>query len=546
MFMYASTLFIIPLIVFLMMYDIDRFVSAADCGGRRGKCIVLAVILGVILWFPTAVMAASESVVCRDENSLSVFEDVALDDDSLLKIKPIWETELTNDDANEDAHLIFVQNGIIYVFVDRFGKEYDNLLHFRRFYASTGFPVEDAEGEGLIAVSLPDNLTNVQTEGFRHWLKLFVDASGQLCGASFTYKNGKLDIAILSIDVEESISAHELSFQNTEKVVSKGSFFISDKQGTYNPFINEISNVTGSFESGDVSFDFLVFLNNTYKENNFHKLWHFDMADGSLQSSYFGNMGFEYAWEGVARYCVDLGDDAIVYNSSKNGLYKVERLMQAEDGLSVSDCRITEHITDGSDVDAVCNFCFDPVTIGGKTMYLCTNSWTADAVDFRLVRWDDKSSLKNMEPVAVIPENKFRCPAEGRFYKDNMRQFAICQSVGSAAVAASDDNVVNFSKTHLYAYSPGSGLGLYEMALENKDDFGGSTDVERVGSQWGGLIVQGNRIIVSGAPSDVTVYSLIGRVVWHKEAVSCIEMSDFPTGVYIARCGSQNVKFARI
>lgn len=202
---YASALSIILLIVLLMMYCIDRFVSAADCVWGRGRCVVLAVILGVILWIPTAVMAESESVVCRDENSLSVFDDVALDDDSLLKIRTLWETELINDDANEDAHLMFVHNGVVYVFVDRYDDEYDNLLHFRRFDAYAGFPVEDSEGEKVITVLLPDNLTNVQTREFRRWLKLFVDASGQLCGASFIYENGKLDIMILSIDIEESI-----------------------------------------------------------------------------------------------------------------------------------------------------------------------------------------------------------------------------------------------------------------------------------------------------------------------------------------------------
>lgn len=497
-------------------------------GGCVDRCAVQSRLLKIIysaailLCFCPSIFAEDKAEV-RPAADLSVYPEISIGESASLRVTTVWETDLVNEDANEDAHFSFIKDGVVYLLVEPYQGKESFLL--RRLSADDGSLIGD--GDNAVKISFPEGTEGNDHAGNFRINRFITDETGYPLLVSFEGGERELKISVYQLDWNATLENKCLEFLAEPRRFSVEAVFGAE----YESYNGGVFNVKGSAARGDLSFDFLhLNCDNNFK-NSKHRLWH-AVQSGDIFFTDHTDLNFNEVTADWAKSWMNVyhvSEDMILVGSSLNGLYEAYS----------DDSRLFS--MSAEPFEAI-NFCFRPFTIGGYEFFCKTGSFDeSEGVNFDIVRWDDRTSPANMETLFSAPGKEFAYPS--KFYRNVMSQYLITDSEMSAQENGDSRETTaeqSSIEKDIYLYSPGSGIGKYHLELTAESTgLVGSGDVA---SETDLLTFASNRLTVKGGPRDVSVYSLSGGLVKHFANVSSVDLSDLVSGIYVAACGDRILK----
>lgn len=475
-----------------------------------------AILSGMVVASCLSVKAYEESNTLRGEltTPVTISENGSL----VTRLTPVWERQLSNDDANQNQMSMAVANGNIYVCVDYFNGDRKGEIFIRKYDCATGeetthliaYPkFYEMEYQPEIASNNPNFpfIVSDDTE------TLFLVQSWRLPDGASGSRN-VVRVYFAEIDQDDN-----------EMTIIKDNLYFAEAMLTLNGamWMERIDRVNGSIKDGDFSFR-AVFAG---------KL-------GSYYSYYI--MDYKGVPEMLVAFDAGSGNETLAYpqlsNIPETDAYILtgmpyNNVVSNELYLYTKDN--SEQIKLGWKFGENCRGII-PFVHNGQVyaVYAKTNNST-DGSLFQLIKLDASTGVYS--DVTTIPDVPFVGPEQQ--YKA-VQQMAVAKSVTvkNRADAATE-------ATDLYVYAPGAGVGAYR--IETKEDTSNGivpvADAD-VQVKWINGQLQFGSSEFDG--QSVKIYSATGQLVLTAEICNgIVDLNELSAGFYVAVTPAGTYKICR-
>lgn len=436
----------------------------------------------------------------------------------VTKLTPVWERQLSNDDANQNQMSMAVANGNIYVCVDYFNGDRKGEIFIRKYDCATGeetthliaYPkFYEMEYQPEIASNNPNFpfIVSDDTE------TLFLAQSWRLPDGASGSRN-VVRVYFAEIDQDDN-----------EMTIIKDNLYFAEAMLTLNGamWMERIDRVNGSIKDGDFSFR-AVFAG---------KL-------GSYYSYYI--MDYKGVPEMLVAFDAGSGNETLAYPQLSNipgtdayiltGM-PYNNVVSKELYLYTKDN--PEQIKLGWKFGENCRGII-PFVHNGQVyaVYAKTNNST-DGSQFQLIKLDASSGVYS--DVTTMPDVPFMGPEQ---------QFnAVQQMAVAKPVTVKNRSDAATEATDLYVYAPGAGVGAYR--IETKEDTSNGivpvADAD-VQVKWINGQLQFGSSDFDG--QSVKIYSTTGQLVLTAEICNGIaDLNGLSAGFYVAVTQAGTYKICR-
>lgn len=402
-------------------------------------------------------------------------------------LSPIWELQLTNEDANQNQSSMAVTNGYIYICVDYFSGEKNGKLFIRRYACDSG-----QETEYLIDFQKSDQKLDHFGTQYPHSFPFVVsDDSGSLYVAQASEYDGKFNINYVEID------------QVTMSLKTDVIYNISKEMSIQKVWMERISDVKGDLKS--TSFEFKAVFAGIPPQtsggiNNFAN-YLLECKNGELtitpcQLDY-------HAQHNKDRNVLP----CVAYHPIKSGIYVFSGVWFMDNSYSWMTPEVRNDVEGEKEtwLAATSKFCrgFFPFVHNGKVygVYASTNA-KPDGCKFCMIKWGEEMVITDEMRVASFPASAFAVNDDKDIYHA-ITQLAVAKDV-TPLERASGENVTN-----LYFCSPGAGIAAY--ALKTVDNTQTSisdlTECDRVGAEYADKCLKFN---AKYEGQVVSIYTVLG------------------------------------
>lgn len=508
----------------------------------------------------------------RQHSEISKQITLPLSDGSQLAVIPLWETELSNADGNEDNVSMAISGNVLYMSVNchgtfETGDEKDNII-IRRFNATDGTELTPLI---LPATGLLDETVTPPTHNF----VIGNDAHGNLLlVAYYPNPNSKPyeiywgNVTMVPIIDDELDIAH--------KVV----FACPDKMGTnyqLKPTLSGIDGIDGNVADGTYNVRLSLSLRNS---NLAPEYWVVPVVDNKPDYDAFGDgdtrrVEISLSKNGDTTYNnwitsnldplrlpeihrvameeqPDQGDRYVVSARSEPNAVALPAIMSRGNVTfslreSMSD---THPFAPKNDSD----FCHGFYTFrhGNSTLAVNTATFNPEGgAQFNLAEWVMPSDYRDLSFAtlakngkATFPETPFTYPSP--IYLNLYHQIAVARSLENTPEWTRPEGD-NTAVSELYVAFPGSGISAFRLAPANHATGISGTPVDE---NTPTLTYAAGRISLKGAPAESQAHRLVitdmsGRTVYNATWQGApFAVDRFSHGIYIATYGTSHIKIA--
>lgn len=352
-------------------------------------------------------------------------------------LSPIWELQLSNEDANQNQSSMAVANGYIYMCVDYYSGEKKGKLFIRRYACDSGQETEfliDFQDLDYFGAKYPHSFPFVVS-----------DDSGSLYVAQASEYDGKFHINYVEID------------QATMTLKTDVIYNISKEMSIQKVWMERISDVKGDLKS--TSFEFkAVFAGippQTSGGINNYANYLLDCHNGKLTIT-LCQLDY-HAQHNKDRNILP----SIAYHPIESDVYAFSGVWYIGSSYTWMTPEIRNDVKGEKEIwlATTGKYCrgFCPFIHNGKVygVYASTNA-KPDGCKFSMVKWEEERTITDEMRVASFPAVAFAVNEDKDIYH-SITQLAVAKDA-TPVKRTSGETVTN-----LYVCSPGAGIAAYAL-----------------------------------------------------------------------------------
>lgn len=508
-------------------------------------------LMGFMLNISLAAYSQSgEGLAAPDQ--LSTFNEMQLPGNSGATEKyaymtALWEMDMSKagggdgiNDPNQNNHNIFVIDDIVYVYVEKYQSPGETIT-LRRFNASTGEALPDLQSD------FPGDIVNTF-----HQRYVMSDDAGHIAvvGLMATTSDTRISLFIHVYDRNfEYITTINPEFEDTEI----GHHFQTDY---------EWLGMNGDLLSGDFQFSIGCwhFWGNTAGNAYFPsrcklifskgatlpeiEITRYDSGDYTFDTRTYASSGS--TWKGMF-YVAEIDETHHIaqgFGTTDNPMQHSPLLLYKDNGELHTVSAQGEYpmlnqtsVLSNPDLSYADTHCFGafPVKVEDETFLVLPYKYNSDdGTIFKVAHWNDISDFSSLKPLWQFPEHKYPYPPA--IYQ-NLRP-KIIYVPATAATSGGSKTPAQSQATTVYAYMPGSILGVYRISLADEPIASGIVTGIDNASRFD-FIVQDKILAVSHVkkPIEIEILTMSGVTVYAgkllPEHTENLSLRHLDSGVYV-------------